>query len=268
MTARLDARFAKLKTQKRAALIAYIMGGDPNLKESAALLAAMPEAGADIIELGFPFSDPMADGPVIQAAAGRSLEAGTTLAKTLKLVSDFRKKDKETPIILMGYYNPVLQFGSDKLVKEALKAGVDGLLIVDLPPEEDDALIKAANKGKLAIIKLAAPTTTPERAKTVLSKASGFLYYVSITGITGAKTADFGKVKKAVTALKSKTKLPIAVGFGIKTPADAKVVGGFADAVVVGSALVKEVAQNIGKPQETIRKVTASLRALSLALKD
>lgn len=267
MTARLDARFAKLKKEKRAALIAYIMGGDPDLKQSAALLEAMPDAGADIIELGFPFSDPMADGPVIQAAAGRSLKAGTTLSKTLKLVSDFRKANKETPLILMGYYNPVLQYGPEKLVTDAIKAGVDGLLIVDLPPEEDNTLISAANKVKLAIIKLAAPTTTAERAKTVLSKASGFLYYVSITGITGAKTANFGEVKKAVTALKSKTNLPVAVGFGIKTPADAKVVAGFADAVVVGSALVRQVAQNLNTPKEMIRAITADLGALAKALR-
>lgn len=267
MSARLSARFAAVKKEGRAALITYLMAGDPDAKTAAALLEALPAAGADIIELGFPFSDPMADGPVIQAAALRSLKNKTTLKSTLAAVAEFRKKDNETPIILMGYYNPVLAFGPEKLVKEAAASGVDGLLIVDLPPEEDDAAHAAAEKAGIALIKLATPTTDAARAEVVLKKASGFVYYVAIAGITGAKSSAAADVEKAVKALKSKTKLPVAVGFGIKTPADAKAHAAFADAVVVGSSLVKLVDENPKNPEALKTSICAAVSALAKALR-
>lgn len=230
--------FAKTKAEGRAALITYIMAGDPSLKESEELLSALPEAGADIIELGFPFSDPMADGKTIQAAASRALKSGTKLKDVVALVKEFRLKNNATPIVLMGYVNPVLHYGVQKFADDIAAAGVDGLLLVDLPPEEDQALYEATHKHGIALIKLATPTTDVARAEIILKKAGGFLYYVSLTGITGSKTADAVHVKKSLAVLKAQTDLPIAVGFGIKTAAQAKEIAAFADAVVVGSAIV------------------------------
>lgn len=235
---RLAATFARTKQEKRAALVTYIMAGDPDLAGSAAMLKALPAAGADIIELGFPFSDPMADGPTIQAAAGRALNNGMTLAKTIQLVADFRRNNSDTPVVLMGYANPVLHLGIQKTVEIAAKAGADGLLIVDVPPEEGADWAKACAANGLAWIRLAAPTTDAARARVILARASGFLYYVSLTGITGSKTADAAAAAAAIAELKKQTDLPIAVGFGIKTPEQAKAIAGSADAVVVGSAVV------------------------------
>jgi tryptophan synthase alpha chain len=236
------------------------MAGDPDLKKAQELLNALPEAGADIIELGFPFSDPMADGKTIQAAAGRALKAGTKLQNVLAMVAAFRKKNNTTPIILMGYVNPMLHYGIEKCVADAAKAGVDGFLIVDLPPEEDDVLYKAAAKNNIAIIKLATPTTDAARAKIILKKASGFVYYVSLAGITGAKSANASAVKKSVAKLKKQTKLPIAVGFGIKTPAQAKEMASFAEAVVVGSALVDALQKGKDNALKFVQQLRAALQ--------
>lgn len=267
MSTRLAARFAAVKAEQRPALITYLMAGDPTPAITAELLLELPKAGADIIELGFPFSDPMADGPVIQAAAIRSLKNKTTLKSTLDLVADFRKKDSDTPLILMGYYNPVLAFGPEKLIGECARAGVDGLLIVDLPPEEDDALFASAEKAGIALIKLATPTTDSARADVILKKATGFLYYVALTGITGAKSAVVKDVERAVRSLKQKTTLPVAVGFGIKTPEDAKAHAAFADAVVVGSALVKLVAEHESQPERLKSAISEAVTKLAKALR-
>jgi tryptophan synthase alpha chain len=239
---RIKNKFAELKNQKRAALITYIMAYDPDLKKSSEILNGLPQAGADIIELGMPFSDPMADGATIQEAAIRALDAGAKLAGILKMVADFRKKDDETPIILMGYYNPIHNYGLEKFSKEAAAAGVDGLLIVDLPPEEDDELYNCANKSGLSLIKLATPTTDDERLKIILKKASGFLYYVAVAGVTGTKSASYDSIGDAVARIKKHTDIPVAVGFGIKTANDVAAVGKHADAVVVGSSLVSKIA--------------------------
>ena len=257
---RLAATFAKTKAEGRSALITYIMAGDPNLKTAQECLDALPDSGADIIELGFPFSDPMADGKVIQAAAKRALDNCTKLKDVLAMVAAFRKKNQHTPIILMGYYNPILHYGEVAFAKAAAKAGVDGLLLVDLPPEEDDVLYKAATEQGIAIIKLATPTTDAKRAGVVLKKATGFLYYVSLTGITGAKAANAQAVKKSVAALKKQTKLPIAVGFGIKTPAQAKEIAAFADAVVVGSALVEELQKGKDNALKFVKQLAAAMK--------
>lgn len=267
MSQRLSARFAAVKAENRPALITYLMAGDPSPQVTSELLHTMAEAGADIIELGFPFSDPMADGPVIQAAAIRSLAQKTTLKSTLEIVSSFRKTDTDTPIILMGYYNPVLAFGPEKLIEVSAKAGVDGLLIVDLPPEEDDTLFAAAEKADIALIKLATPTTDSARADVVLSKATGFLYYVALTGITGAKSAAIQDVEKAVKTLKQKTTLPVAVGFGIKTPEDAKAHAAFADAVVVGSSLVRLIEEHTASPEALKPAISKAVSALAKALR-
>lgn len=242
---RLSARFAELKAQNRAAFIPFITAGDPDAETSFAILERLPEIGANIIELGMPFSDPMADGQAIQASSLRALHAGVNLKNTLALVQRFRAGDKTTPVVLMGYYNPIHAYGVEKFAKDTAQAGVDGLIVVDLPPEEDALLRAPAKKAGLDIVRLATPTTDDHRVKTVLDGASGFLYYVSIAGITGTKSFAESDVKTAVARLKRATQLPIAVGFGIKTSAQAASVARFADAAVIGSAIVARVADAV-----------------------
>ncbi|MBV9566743.1 MAG: tryptophan synthase subunit alpha [Hyphomicrobiales bacterium] len=241
MTQRLAARFDECRAEQRAALVTFVTAGDPDHSTSLSIVKALPDAGADIIELGMPFTDPMADGPAIQASGLRALKSGETLVKTLALVRDFRKQDRATPIILMGYYNPIYIHGVERFLEEARTAGVDGLIIVDLPPEEDDELCRPALKSGLAFVRLATPTTDDKRLPKVLGNTSGFVYYVSITGITGAGTPDFGAVAAAVSRIKRHTPLPVAVGFGVKTPEHAAAVAEAADAVVIGSSLVEAV---------------------------
>src|SRR6478752_1434814 len=238
MSTRIDRRFAALKEEGRAALVTFIMAGDPDYDTSLAIARALPKAGADIIELGMPFTDPMADGPAIQAAGLRALKAGQRMTRTLSLVRDFRKDDDQTPIILMGYYNPIYIYGNERFLADAKAAGVDGLIIVDLPPEEDDELCLPALKAGLNFIRLATPTTDDKRLPAVLNNTSGFVYYVAITGITGSASADSAKVGAAVERIKRHTKLPVCVGFGIKTPQNARDIAVHADGAVVGSALI------------------------------
>ncbi|QXX76189.1 Tryptophan synthase alpha chain [Methylovirgula sp. HY1] len=245
MTTRIDTRFAELAPQNRAALVTFVMAGDPDLAASLEILKALPSAGADLIEIGMPFTDPMADGPAIQAAGLRALKAGTTLVKTLALVAEFRKSDQATPIVLMGYYNPIYIHGVDKFLTEAKAAGVDGLIVVDLPPEEDSELCLPALAAGLAFIRLATPTTDAARLPAVLANTSGFVYYVSITGITGAATPEASQVSAAVRRLKQHTDLPVAVGFGVKNAANAAAIAAVTDAVVVGSALVEAVRMSL-----------------------
>ncbi len=262
MTDRIAKAFTRAKAQNRAALVTYIMGCDPDGKTSARVMKELPAAGADIIELGMPFSDPMADGPTIQAAGTRALAAGATTKKILGMVREFRKKNAETPIILMGYYNPIYHYGVRAFVTDAVKAGVDGVIIVDLPLEEDAEFTEVAIPAGLALIRLTAPTTDAARAKLVLKNASGFVYYISVAGITGVKSAKTADVARQVKALRQVTKIPIAVGFGIKTPTQAAEFAKLADGVVVGSALVKLIGE--GKPEkalELVRAIRASLRA-------
>jgi tryptophan synthase alpha chain len=238
MTTRIDTRFAALKAEGRAAFVTFLMAGDPDLKTSLELLKALPKAGADIIEIGMPFTDPMADGPAIQAAGLRALKAGTTLKKTLDLVRAFRAGDEITPLVLMGYYNPVYIYGVERFLVDAKAAGVDGLIIVDLPPEEDAELCLPAMKAGLNFIRLATPTTDDQRLPAVLANTSGFVYYVSITGITGSASAEATEVGAAVDRIKRHTKLPVCVGFGIRTPDAARDIARHANGAVVGSALV------------------------------
>ena len=238
MSTRIDARFALLKNEGRSAFVTFLMAGDPDPETSLAIIKAMPGAGADVIEIGMPFTDPMADGPSIQAAGLRALRAGMTLKKTLKLVGDFRKDDGTTPLVLMGYYNPIYIYGVDKFLADAKSAGVDGLIIVDLPPEEDTELCLPALQAGLNFIRLATPTTDEQRLPTVLANTSGFVYYVAITGITGAAAADSKTVGDAVARIRRHTDLPVCVGFGIKTPAAARAIGACASGAVVGTALV------------------------------
>jgi tryptophan synthase alpha chain len=235
---RIDARFARCRAEGRAALVTFLMCGDPDIVTSLEIIRALPKAGADVIEIGMPFTDPMADGPSIQAAGLRALKAGTTLRKTLAMVADFRKSDPDTPIVLMGYYNPIYIYGVEAFLADARKAGVDGLIVVDLPPEEDAELCVPALEAGLNFIRLATPTTDDKRLPTVLTNTSGFVYYVSITGITGAAIPDYSRVGEAVKRLKSHTQLPIAVGFGVKNAQTAASIAAHADGVVVGTALV------------------------------
>lgn len=238
MTTRIDARFTELKKQGRSALITFLMAGDPDPATSLEIVKALPKAGADIIEIGMPFTDPMADGPAIQAAGLRALKAGMTLKKTLTMVRDFRKNDNATPLVLMGYFNPIYIYGVDKFLVDAKAAGVDGLIIVDLPPEEDSELCLPAMKAGLNFIRLATPTTDDKRLPAVLANTSGFVYYVSITGITGSASADSKTVGKAVARFKQHTALPVCVGFGIRTPEAARTIAQNANGAVVGSALI------------------------------
>ncbi|HEX3710349.1 MAG TPA: tryptophan synthase subunit alpha [Pseudolabrys sp.] len=260
MTTRIEKRFAALKEERRAALVTFTMAGDPDPETSLALAKALPKAGADLIELGMPFTDPMADGPAIQAAGVRALAAGQTLKKTLTLVREFRKDDDATPIVLMGYYNPIYIYGVDKFLTDAKAAGVDGLIVVDLPPEEDEELCIPALKAGLNFVRLATPTTNDKRLSAVLSNTSGFVYYVSITGITGAAAPDAGKVTIAVERIKRHTKLPVAVGFGVRTAEQARAIAEGSDGVVVGSALVEALRKSLdGKGKAgagTVKAVT------------
>jgi len=241
MTERMDRRFAALRAEGRAALVTFTMAGDPDEATSLAVLEALPKAGADIIELGMPFTDPMADGPAIQAAGLRALHAGQNMKKTLAIVRAFRAGDAQTPIVLMGYYNPIYVYGVDKFLADAKAAGVDGLIVVDLPPEEDEELCLPALKAGLNFIRLATPTTDDKRLPTVLTNTSGFVYYVSVTGITGSAAPDPGRVAGAVARIKRHTKLPVCVGFGVRSAAQARAIAENADGVVVGSALVDAV---------------------------
>ena len=245
MSARIDARFQELSRQGRAGLVTFITAGDPDYDASLEILKALPKAGADIIELGMPFTDPMADGPAVQASSQRALKAGQTLAKTIEMVRAFRAKDRATPIVLMGYYNPIYIYGVGLFLEHAKAAGVDGLIVVDLPPEEDNELCMPALKAGIAFIRLATPTTDDKRLPAVLANTSGFVYYVSITGITGAATPDKNKVAAAVARIKRHTELPVAVGFGVKTPDDARDIAATSDAVVVGSVLVETIRKSL-----------------------
>jgi len=266
-TGRIDRRFAALNKQDSAALVTFTMAGDPDYATSLAILKALPKAGADVIELGMPFTDPMADGPAIQAAGLRALKAGQTLKKTLAAVRDFRAGDDATPIVLMGYYNPIYIYGVERFLADAKAAGVDGLIVVDLPPEEDSELCLPAMKAGLNFIRLATPTTDERRLPTVLTNTSGFVYYVSITGITGAAAPDAGKVAAAVARIKRHTKLPVCVGFGVRIAAHARAIAEGADGVVVGSALVEALRQSLepdGKPtSKSVAAVTDLTRALA-----
>ncbi|MFY9757394.1 MAG: tryptophan synthase subunit alpha [Pseudolabrys sp.] len=247
MSTRIEKRFAALKEEGRAALVTFTMAGDPDYDTSLAIAKALPKAGADIIELGMPFTDPMADGPAIQAAGLRALKSGQRMTKTLAMVREFRKEDSETPIVLMGYYNPIFIYGSDRFLSDAKAAGVDGLIVVDLPPEEDDELCLPALKAGLNFIRLATPTTDDKRLPTVLTNTSGFVYYVSITGITGAAAPDTTRVATAVKRIKRHTGLPVAVGFGVRTAEQARAIAEGADGVVVGSALVDALRNSLDK---------------------
>jgi tryptophan synthase alpha chain len=242
---RLPTRFGALKAEGRAGLVTFITAGDPDFDTSLALLAGLPGAGADVIELGMPFSDPMADGPAIQASSLRALRGGQNMIKTLELVRRFRRDDAATPVVLMGYYNPIYIYGNDRFLADAKAAGVDGLIVVDLPPEEDAELCLPARAAGLHFIRLATPTTNEERMGRVLTNTSGFIYYVSITGITGTRSAEAGDVGARVAALHRRTALPVAVGFGIKTPEQAAAIARVADAAVVGSALVERVREGL-----------------------
>src|SRR5580698_9569440 len=257
MTGRIERRFADLKAQGRAALVTFTMAGDPDYATALAIAKALPTSGADVIELGMPFTDPMADGPAIQAAGVRALAGGQTLKKTLALVQEFRKGDDATPIVLMGYYNPIYIYGVDRFLVDAKTAGIDGLIVVDLPPEEDDELCLPTLKAGLNFVRLATPTTDDKRLPAVLNNTSGFVYYVSITGITGAAAPDAGKVAGAVARIKRHTKLPVAVGFGVKDAASASAIAINADGVVVGSAIVEALRGSLEGGKASARTIPA-----------
>jgi len=267
MNTRIDRRFAALNAEGRAALMTFTMTGDPDYETSLAIVKALPKAGADLIELGMPFTDPMADGPAIQAAGVRALKGGQRLTKTLALVREFRKGDNTTPIVLMGYYNPIYIYGVDKFIADAKEAGVDGLIVVDLPPEEDEELCLPTLKAGLNFIRLATPTTDEKRLPVVLNNTSGFVYYVSITGITGSTAPDAKRVAAAVNRIKRHTKLPVAVGFGVKTAEQARAIAGGADGVVVGSALVDALARTLDSSGKaglnTVKAVTTAVSTLA-----
>ncbi|MCW5684292.1 MAG: tryptophan synthase subunit alpha [Pseudolabrys sp.] len=268
---RIDTTFTSLESQGRAGLVTFVMAGDPDHETSAAIIAALPGAGADVIELGMPFTDPMADGPAIQAAGLRALKAGASLRRTLELVRGFRKTNGTTPIVLMGYYNPIYVYGVEKFLVDAKDAGVDGLIVVDLPPEEDAELCLPALNAGLNFIRLATPTTDDKRLPAVLANTSGFVYYVSITGITGSAAPDTNKVAAAVARIKRHTQLPVAVGFGVRRAEQARDFGAVADAVVVGSALVDTVRAHLtadGAPgPETVSAVAALVSELAAGVK-
>ncbi len=266
MTTRIDTRFAELKAEGRSAFVSFVMAGDPDPATSLEIVKALPKAGADIIELGMPFTDPMADGPSIQAAGLRALKAGMTLKKTLQLVRDFRSSDDKTPIVLMGYYNPIYIYGVDKFLPDAKAAGVDGLIIVDLPPEEDNELCIPAMKAGLNFIRLATPTTDDKRLPAVLANTSGFVYYVSITGITGAASADTSAVSAAVARIKRHTELPVCVGFGIRTPEAAQAIASHASGAVVGTALVDALKGTLDADGKATAKSVAAVADLASAL--
>ncbi len=267
MTGRIDRRFAALKQEGRAALMTFVMAGDPDYETSLAILKALPKAGADVIELGMPFTDPMADGPAIQAAELRALHGGQNMKRTLALVREFRRGDEATPILLMGYYNPIYVYGVDRFLADAKSAGVDGLIVVDLPPEEDAELCLPAVEAGLNFIRLATPTTDDKRLPAVLANTSGFVYYVSITGITGSAAPDPSRVTEAVARIKRHTKLPVCVGFGVRNAEQARAIAQGADGVVVGSALVEAVRKSLGSDAKgtpaSVKAVTDLVRALA-----
>jgi tryptophan synthase alpha chain len=271
MTTRIDTRFEKLKAEGRPALVTYFMGGDPDYETSLKIMQALPGAGSDVIELGMPFSDPMADGPAIQMAGQRALKGGQSLKKTLSLASDFRKGDNETPIVLMGYYNPIYIYGVERFLADAIEAGIDGLIVVDLPPEMDEELCLPALKAGINFIRLATPTTDDKRLPLVLSNTSGFVYYVSMTGITGSAIADTSKVNQAVDRIKSHTNLPVCVGFGVKTAEQARAIGQSADGVVVGTAIVNQVANTLdakgAATSDTVESVATMVRGLATGVR-
>lgn len=256
---RIDAKFAALKAENKKAFVAYIMAGDPDYETSLEVVKGLPGAGVDVIELGLPFTDPMADGPTIQAAGQRALDGGMTLQRTLDLARAFRETDDKTPIVLMGYYNPIYSRGVDRFLKDAKAAGIDGLIVVDLPPEEDDELCLPAQAAGLNFIRLATPTTDDKRLPRVLQNTSGFVYYVSITGITGAAEAKAANVGPEVARIKSKTDLPVIVGFGINTPEKSHAIASISDGAVVGSAIVSQI--GAGKPVPEVLDFVKSLSA-------
>jgi len=267
MTTRIDRRFAALREEGRAALVTYVMAGDPDYDSSLAILKALPQAGADVIEIGMPFTDPMADGPAIQAAGLRALNTGQDMKRTLALVRSFRRGDDATPIVLMGYYNPIYIYGVERFLADAGSAGVDGLIVVDLPPEEDEELCLPALKAGFNFIRLATPTTDDKRLPAVLANTSGFVYYVSITGITGAAAPDTSKVAAAVKRIKRHTTLPVCVGFGVRTGEQARAIAQGADGVAVGTALVEAVRKSLGEDGKgtpaTVSAVADLVRALA-----
>jgi tryptophan synthase alpha chain len=259
---RIDLRFADLQREGRAALVTFTMAGDPDTKTSLAILKELPKAGADVIELGMPFTDPMADGPAVQAAGLRALNAGQNMKKTLAVVRDFRKSDDATPIVLMGYYNPIYIYGVEKFLADAKAAGVDGLIVVDLPPEEDEELCLPALKAGVNFIRLATPTTDDKRLPAVLANTSGFVYYVSITGITGAAAPDADKVHAAVSRIKRHTRLPVTVGFGVRTAKQARAIAAGAEGVAVGSALVNAIKESLDKRGKATGKTVKAVTSL------
>ena len=268
MTTRIDRRFAALRAEGRAALVTYIMAGDPDYGSSLAILKALPRAGADVVELGMPFTDPMADGPAVQAAGLRALAAGQDMKRTLALVHDFRRGDDATPIVLMGYYNPIYVYGVDRFLADAKSAGVDGLIVVDLPPEEDVELCLPALEAGFNFIRLATPTTDDKRLPALLANTSGFVYYVSITGITGAAAPDTAKVADAVRRIKRHTDLPVCVGFGVRTAEQARALSEGADGVAVGSALVEAVRKSLGPDGRATAATVSAVADLVRALAD
>jgi tryptophan synthase alpha chain len=266
VTTRIDARFAELRREGRSAFVSFVMAGDPDPATSLGIIKALPKAGADVIEIGMPFTDPMADGPSIQAAGLRALKAGMTLTKTLALVGEFRKDDDATPLVLMGYYNPIYIYGVETFLRDAKAAGADGLIIVDLPAEEDDELCLPALKAGLNFIRLATPTTDDKRLPAVLANTSGFVYYVSITGITGAAAADSKVVAEAVARIKRHTDLPVCVGFGIKTPDAAQAIAERANGAVVGTALVDALRGSLDSDGRATTKTVGAVADLAASL--
>lgn len=263
MISRISTMFARTKAAERSAFIPFIMAGDPNLAACEALLDALPAAGADMIELGMPFSDPMADGPTIQAAGLRALDNGTTVRHILELAGRFRANHPDTPLILMGYYNPIYVFGPEAFANAAAQAGIDGLIIVDLPPEEEKELVPYLATNGLALVRLITPTSLSGRLPRLLETAKGYLYYISVTGVTGVKTADNTVLAEQVAQIKATTDLPVAVGFGIRTAAQVSTIGGFSDGVVVGSAIVQKVAEHKDAPiAKLVSEVTGFIRSL------
>ena len=265
--ARIDARFAALKAEGRAAFVAYVMAGDPDQATALAILRGLPAAGADIIELGFPFSDPMAEGPPIQRAAQRALANGMTLQGVLDLARAFRETDADTPIVLMGYTNPLVTWGYAAFARDAAAAGIDGMIVVDCPPEEADPLADALDANDISLIRLATPTTDDARLPIVIARTSGFVYYVSVAGVTGVKAADAAEVAPHVERVRKASGLPVAVGFGIRTPEQAAAIARVADAAVVGSALVDEVAEALARNEDVTRRVLSKVDSLAKAVR-
>ncbi|MBP7701302.1 MAG: tryptophan synthase subunit alpha [Phenylobacterium sp.] len=264
---RIEARFAQLKAENRAAFVAYVMAGDPDYATGLEILQGLPGAGADLIEVGFPFSDPMAEGPPIQRAAQRALANGQTLKKTLAMIAEFRKSDQATPVIMMGYANPLVHHGYEAFARDAAAAGVDGVICVDIPPEEADPLADALDASELSLIRLATPTSDEKRLPVVIARTSGFVYYVSVAGVTGVKEADAAAVAPNVERIRAASGLPVAVGFGIKTPERAAEIARVADAAVVGSALVEEVATGLAMNESVTARVLSKVESLAKAVR-